>query len=272
MAERADGHRAKMEGEGGRPFIRVEGLEKAFGTQQILKGASLEIQRGQNMVIIGASGEGKSVFLKHIIGLLRADAGRVEVDGEDITSLPERQLNGVRKKVGILFQGGALFDSMSVEENVAFPLKESGVRDRELIARRVHECLEIVELADHKKKMPIHLSGGMRKRVALARAIISEPECVLYDEPTAGLDPVVSDVINHMIRRLQRQLAVTNVVVTHDMKSVYHIADRVAYLRQGRIYFEGTVDELRASEDSVVQNFIEGRSGFSVAGGEGMLG
>ena len=213
------------------------------------------------MVVIGASGEGKSVFLKHLIGLMRPTSGNIFVDGTDITLLSERALGATRRKVGILFQNGALFDSMNVAANVAFPLRETGVRNENEIASRVHQSLDVVELAAHKEKMPVDLSGGMKKRVALARAVVSKPKCILYDEPTAGLDPVVSDSINHLIRRLQKRFKVTSIVVTHDMKSVFHIADRVAYLRGGIIYFLGTPTELKNSPDPVIQDFIEGRSG-----------
>ena len=174
--------------------------------------------------------------------------------------LGERQLGPIRRKVGILFQHGALFDSMSVEENVAFPLRESGLRDQKAIADKVAEALEVVELGGQQRKMPVNLSGGMKKRVALARAVVSRPRCILYDEPTAGLDPVVSDSINLLIRRLQKRFAVTSLVVTHDMKSAFDIADRIAYLKHGRIYFEGTSAELQASPDPDIQDFIAGRS------------
>jgi phospholipid/cholesterol/gamma-HCH transport system ATP-binding protein len=177
--------------------------------------------------------------------------------------LRERQLAPIRKKIGILFQNAALFDSMTVAQNVAFPLSEGGVRDRNEISQRVHEALEVVELAQHKDKMPVNLSGGMRKRVGIARAIVARPQCVLYDEPTSGLDPIVSDVIDQMILRLQKRYAVTSIVVTHDMKSVFKIANRVAMLKRGVIHFLGTPQELRDSPDPEVQDFIEGRSEFS---------
>jgi len=241
-------------------FIEIRDLHLAFGQQKIHQGVDLKVFSGETMVIIGGSGEGKSVLLRQILGIIRPDQGSIKIDGEEITTLSERQMATARRKVGILFQNGALFDSMSVEQNVAFPLIQSGVKDRKLITDRVHECLDVVDLAEHKKKMPVHLSGGMRKRVALARAIVNEPRCVLYDEPTAGLDPIVSDSINILIRRLQERLGVTSIVVTHDMKSVFHVADRVAYLKGGQIYFRGTRDDLKSSKDPQIINFIEGIS------------
>jgi phospholipid/cholesterol/gamma-HCH transport system ATP-binding protein len=190
-------------------------------------------------------------------------SGIIRIAGQDISHLKEREMASVRRKVGILFQNGALFDSLDVAENVAFPLREHGERDNALIRSRVQECLDAVGLGQHLHKMPDSLSGGMRKRVALARAMISNPQCLLYDEPTAGLDPIVSDSINKLIRAVQRDLHVTSIVVTHDMKSAYHTADRIAYLRHGQIYFIGTPDEFRqraADGDMVIDDFIEGRS------------
>ena len=242
------------------PFLEVRGLTKRIGAQEILRGVDLEVPAGRTLAIIGRSGGGKSVLLKHFIGLLRPDAGEILVEGENIVGLSERQLSAIRRKVGILFQHGALFDSMNVEENVAFPLRESGERNARRLRERVGEALEVVDLEGQQRKMPESLSGGMRKRVALARAIINRPQCILYDEPTSGLDPVVSDSINLLIRRLQERFAVTSIVVTHDMKSAFDVADRIAYLKMGRIYFEGTAAELQASSDEGIQDFIAGRS------------
>ena len=242
-------------------MIAVRKLVKMLGAQDVLRGVDLAVRRGTTCVVLGRSGSGKSVLLKHLIGLLKPNSGSVWVDGEEITHLAERQLGPVRKKVGILFQSAALFDSMNVEENLAFPLRESGVRDPQEIRDRVAEALEMVDLAGEQKKMPENLSGGMRKRVGLARTIVSRPACILYDEPTTGLDPIASDSINRLIRRLQRRLSVTSVVVTHDMKTAFHTADHVAYLHDGRIYFEGTASELQATPDRLIQDFIEGRSG-----------
>ncbi len=245
----------------GAPFIRIDDLHKAIGGQPILRGLSLEVRRGETMVLIGDSGGGKSVTLKHIIGLMRPDSGTVEVDGQCITSLPEPELAETRRKVGMLFQNGALFDSMSVGQNVAFPLRERGERDPASLTGKVTEALELVGLAEHLDKMPIDLSGGMRKRVALARAMITHPQCMLYDEPTAGLDPVATGSIDRLILDMQGRYGVTSVVVTHDMKSAYHVADRIALLRAGAVYFSGTPEELRACEDPAVRDFIEGRAG-----------
>lgn len=245
------------------PFISVRGLTRKIGWQEILRGLDLDVHRGETLMLIGPSGEGKSVLLKHLIGLMKPDSGTIVVNGTSMTGLRERQMAPVRKQIGILFQNAALFDSMTVEQNVGFPLLEGGIRDRKEIAQRVHEALEVVELAQHKDKMPVNLSGGMRKRVGIARAIVPRPQCVLYDEPTAGLDPIVSDVIDQMILRLQRRYGVTSIVVTHDMKSVFKIADRVAMLKRGVIHFLGTPEELRNSPDPEVQDFIEGRSGVT---------
>ena len=247
----------------GEPFIEVIDLHKMIGTQEIHRGVSISIYCGETLVLLGASGEGKSVFLKQLLGLMTPTSGTIKIAGQDISHLKEREMAPVRKKVGILFQNGALFDSLDVAENVAFPLREHGERDNALIRRRVQECLDAVGLGKHLHKMPDNLSGGMRKRVALARAMISNPQCLLYDEPTAGLDPIVSDSINKLIRAVQRDFHVTSIVVTHDMKSAYHIADRIAYLRHGQIYFIGTPDEFRqraADGDMVIDDFIEGRS------------
>lgn len=245
------------------PFISVRGLTRKIGWQEILRGLDLDVLRGETLMLIGPSGEGKSVLLKHLIGLMKPDSGSIVVNGTNMTGLRERQMAPVRKQIGILFQNAALFDSMTVEQNVGFPLLEGGIRDRKEIEQRVHEALDVVELAQHKDKMPVNLSGGMRKRVGIARAIVPRPQCVLYDEPTAGLDPIVSDVIDQMILRLQKRYGVTSIVVTHDMKSVFKIANRVAMLKRGVIHFLGTPEELRNSPDPEVQDFIEGRSGVT---------
>jgi phospholipid/cholesterol/gamma-HCH transport system ATP-binding protein len=241
-------------------MIEVRGLAKRIGTQEILRGIDLRVEKGETLVIIGRSGVGKSVLLKHLIGLMQPDAGEIWIDGENIIGLTERKLAAIRLKVGILFQGGALFDSMTVEENIAFPLHEAGERDPKKIGEKVREMLEVIELDGEEKKMPVNLSGGMKKRVGLARSIIRRPSCVLYDEPTAGLDPIVSDSINRLIRRLQKRFGVTSLVVTHDLKSAFHIADHIAYLHDGRIYFYGTPQELEISTDPLIQDFMLGRS------------
>lgn len=241
-------------------LIEVRGLRQTFGGQEILRGVDLDIPKGKTLVLLGQSGGGKSVFLRHLIGLLKPIAGSIRVEGEEIAGLDERELEPVRRKIGMLFQDGALFDSMTVFENIAFPLRERGLRDETVIRRKVAEALELVALSGQESKMPANLSGGMRKRAALARVIISEPSCILYDEPTAGLDPIVSDTINRLIRRLQSHLHVTSIVVTHDMISTNHIADRVALLREGRIHFDGTLDQLHSSSDPLITDFIQGRS------------
>jgi len=244
----------------GRVFIEVSGLHKSFGPQRVLRGIDLTVYRGETLVLIGPSGEGKTVLMKHFIGLLKPDSGSVLVDGVRVNGLRERELASIRKKFGFLFQNAALFDAMTVAENVAFPLVESGVRDRAEIARRVHDALQVVDLVDHKEKLPVNLSGGMRKRAGIARSVVANPQCVLYDEPTASLDPVVADVIDQLIMRLQKRFQVTSIVVTHDMKSVFKIADRIAMLKNGVIHFCGTPQELRNSPDTEIQDFIEGRS------------
>jgi phospholipid/cholesterol/gamma-HCH transport system ATP-binding protein len=242
-------------------MILVRQLSKRFGSQEVLRGIDLEVEAGETCVILGRSGCGKSVLLKHFVGLLRPNSGDVLVEGESIVGLGERQLSPLRKKVGILFQSGALFDSMSVEENIAFPLREGGLQDEKILDEKVAEALEMVNLAGEQKKMPEKLSGGMRKRVGLARTIVSRPRCILYDEPTTGLDPIATDSINHLILRLQKRLEVTSVVVTHDMKTAFHIANHVVFLHEGRVYFDGDVEEFRGAQDPILRNFIEGRSG-----------
>jgi phospholipid/cholesterol/gamma-HCH transport system ATP-binding protein len=241
-------------------LIEVRGLRQTFDGQEILKGIDLDVPRGKTLVLLGQSGGGKSVFLRHLIGLMKPVSGSIRVEGEEIAGLNERELEPVRRKIGMLFQDGALFDSMTVYENIAFPLIERGMRDKKLIREKVARALELVSLSGQEKKMPVNLSGGMRKRASLARVIISEPACILYDEPTAGLDPIVSDTINRLIRRLQSHLHVTSIVVTHDMISTDHIADRVALLRSGKIHFEGSLSELHGSTDPVITDFVEGRS------------
>src|SRR2546429_9838340 len=241
-------------------MIAVRSLAKKIGQQEILRGVDLEVATGETLAIIGRSGGGKSVLLKHLVGLMTPDAGEIWIDGQNIIGMNERQLGAIRKKVGILFQGGALFDSMTVEENIAFPLREAGERDPKALQAKVEEILEVIEMEGQQDKMPESLSGGMKKRVGLARSIIRRPSCVLYDEPTSGLDPVVADSINRLIRRLQQRLGVTSVVVTHDMKSAFDVANRIAYLHEGRIYFHGIASELQESTDPLIQDFLLGRS------------
>ena len=248
------------------PMIKVRSLKKKIGQQEILRGVDLEVQTGETLAIIGRSGGGKSVLLKHLVGLMEPNRGEIWIQGQNIIGMSERQLGAIRQKVGILFQGGALFDSMTVEDNIAFPLREAGERDAKILHSKVAEMLEVMEMEGEEDKMPESLSGGMKKRVGLARAIIRRPSCVLYDEPTAGLDPVVADSINRLIRRLQQRFGMTSVVVTHDMKSAFDVADRIAYLHEGRVYFHGTASELQKSTDPLIEDFLLGRSEHGVAG------
>jgi phospholipid/cholesterol/gamma-HCH transport system ATP-binding protein len=245
-------------------LLEVTDLRQKIGGQEILRGLTLTVNAGETLVLLGKSGGGKSVFLRHLIGLMAPISGRIVFEGQEITGLGERELEPVRRKIGMLFQDGALFDSMNVFDNVAFPLRERGEKNADVISEKVAQSLAMVNMTGHSHKMPVNLSGGMRKRVALARAIISPPDVILYDEPTAGLDPIVSDSINKLIRHLQSQLKVTSIVVTHDMVSCNHIADRVALLNEGRIYFLGTPAELNASTDPVIRDFVDGRSGETV--------
>jgi phospholipid/cholesterol/gamma-HCH transport system ATP-binding protein len=242
-------------------FIELRNIYKRFGWLVVLNGVSLKIEKGQSLVIIGASGSGKSVLLKHIVGLLKPDRGEVYFDSQRIDTLRERQLNEVRKHFGFLFQMGALFDSETVATNVAFPVVEHTRKSPEEVATIVKQKLTMVGLPDAGPKMPAELSGGQRKRVALARAIALEPEVILYDEPTTGLDPIRSDVINELIIRLQRQLSVTSIVVTHDMHSAFKVGDRIVMLHEGKLIFDGTPEQMRASENVVVRRFIAGEAG-----------
>jgi phospholipid/cholesterol/gamma-HCH transport system ATP-binding protein len=241
-------------------MIEVRDLSKAFGSHPVLEGVNFRIERGESVVIIGRSGSGKSVLLKHLIGLLQPDAGHVLIEGEDIVRMNERELLRVRHKFGMLFQGAALFDSMTVAENVAFAFR----RDRSIppaeIRRKVAEVLEMVDLPGTEDKKPAELSGGMRKRVGLARAIIYQPAIVLYDEPTTGLDPIVSDSIDQLILRVRDRLEVTTVVVTHDMRSARRLGQRILMLHERRIYAAGTPEEIFHSEDPTIHRFIEGVS------------
>jgi phospholipid/cholesterol/gamma-HCH transport system ATP-binding protein len=241
-------------------MIEVRDVSKSFGTQQVLRGVSLDIHRGEAVVIIGRSGGGKSILLKHLIGLLQPDSGTIRVDGEDITTMNERSLLRVRRKYGMLFQMAALFDSLTVEENVGFVLRRQGVESDAEIRRRVAEALEMVELPGIGHKMPSELSGGMRKRVGLARAIVYRPEIVLYDEPTTGLDPIAADNIDRLIRRVWETLHVTSIAVTHDMKSARTISNRILMLHEGRIYSEGPSAEILESTDPVIHRFVNGIS------------
>ncbi|MBI4355493.1 MAG: ABC transporter ATP-binding protein [Candidatus Omnitrophica bacterium] len=239
-------------------MIEVINLTKSFGDHLVLDGANLTIKTGETMVIIGSSGCGKSVLLKHLIGLLRPDTGQVLVDGEDITRLRGKELDRLRLKFGMLFQGAALFDSMTVAENVGFALTEHTSLDRATVLSRVSECLQLVGLEGIEALYPAALSGGMRKRVGLARALAMNPEIILYDEPTTGIDPIMGDIINDLIIELRDRLKVTSVCVTHDMKSADKIADRIAMLYRGKIIEVGTPLELEQTANPVVRQFIAG--------------
>jgi len=244
-------------------FVEVRNLHKSFGTQKVLKGLSARVYKGETLVLLGGSGGGKSVLMKHFIGLLSPDSGEVLVEGENITGMNERELSKVRRMMGMMFQSSALFDSMTVGQNIAFPLRMGGEKDEGRITKLVRESLEIVRLSGQEQKMPSDLSGGMRKRVALARAIVDRPACVLFDEPHAGLDPITADSIDHLVKDLQTKHQMTNVIVTHEMRSVFRIADRVIFLKEGQVYWEGTPLELQESTDPELKNFIEGSSGES---------
>jgi len=236
--------------------IRCQGITKAFREKAVLRGIDLDVTSGETLVLLGGSGSGKSVLLKHLNGLLRPDDGSVEVDGTRLETLDEDALVPVRRQVSMLFQQGALFDSLSVGENVAFPLREHRMLPPDKIPARVAEALAMVGLEKSEQLMPSELSGGMRKRAALARALVLEPRVLLYDEPTTGLDPVVAAKINHLIRDLQRQLGLTSVVVTHDLASAFYVADRLAFLYEGRIRFTGTPAEARATTDAPLHEFL----------------
>jgi phospholipid/cholesterol/gamma-HCH transport system ATP-binding protein len=241
-------------------MIEVRQLRKQFGAQPILDGVDLRIETGESVVIIGRSGGGKSVLLKHLIGLLKPDAGEVLIDGENIVPMDERALLRVRRKFGMLFQSAALFDSMTVAENVGFAFRRNGQLTPGEIARKVAEALEVVDLPGTENKKPSELSGGMRKRVGLARAIIYQPQIVLYDEPTTGLDPIVSDSIDQLIIRVRDRLNVTSVVVTHDLRSARRVGQRILMLHDRRIYASGTAEAIFASQDPVVRRFMDGVS------------
>jgi phospholipid/cholesterol/gamma-HCH transport system ATP-binding protein len=240
--------------------IKIRGLRRKLGSKQVLDGVDLDVEKGECIVIMGRSGSGKSVLLKHVIGLMTADAGSIEVDGEEVVGTSERDMNEIRKRFGFLFQGAALFDSMTVGENVGLALHEHLRLGRDEIRRRVAERLEWVGLTGVEGMKPASLSGGMRKRVGLARAIAMDPQYILYDEPTTGLDPILADSIHQLIRSLQGRLGITSIVVTHDMSGAYKIANRMAMLDGGRIVFTGTPEEVKHTGDPLVRQFVEGSS------------
>jgi phospholipid/cholesterol/gamma-HCH transport system ATP-binding protein len=240
--------------------VRVEAIEKSFDRQPVLRGVTLAFPRGKTTVVLGPSGCGKSVLLKHVVGLLKPDRGRVYFEETRIDTLLEHQLGPIRRRFGFLFQMGALFDSMSVRDNVRFPLRESGRPNDNAVEARVRQVLRMVGLEEAIDKMPAELSGGQQKRVALARAIVLEPQVILYDEPTTGLDPIRSDVINELILKLGRQLDVTSIVVTHDLASAFKVADRMVMLHEGLVRLEGSPEDFRRSEDPVVRRFLRGEA------------
>jgi len=241
-------------------FIELRHVSKRFGRLVVLDNLSLSIEAGRCIVVIGASGTGKSVLLKHIVGLLRPDKGEVWYDGRRIDNLPERALMDVRTDFGFLFQMGALFDSMNVDENVAFPVVQHSNKSADEVLEIARQKLALVGLRETGKKMPAELSGGQKKRVALARAIALDPKVILYDEPTTGLDPIRSDVINELILKLQRELKVTSIVVTHDMQSAFKVGDRIVMLHQGKIVFDGTPEQIKASTEPIVRHFVMGEA------------
>jgi phospholipid/cholesterol/gamma-HCH transport system ATP-binding protein len=242
----------------GEPIIRLVDVNKSFGHNAVLTGVSLNIEAGKTTVVLGPSGSGKSVMLKHIVGLLRPDRGEIYFDGRRTDNLSERGLRDVRLQIGLLFQMGALFDSMTVEENIEFPLREHTKLSREERHERIVHALEVVDLKGMTRKLPAQLSGGQRKRVALARAIVLEPRVVLYDEPTTGLDPIRADGINELIVKLRRSMGVTSIVVTHDLVSARKVSDRCVMLYSGKIVADGTYDELENHQDPRVRHFFMG--------------
>jgi len=245
-----------MENNNEKSAIRLRGVSKSFGQQRVLDRIDLEVARGETMTVLGRSGTGKSVLLKLVIGLQRPDNGEIEIDGEEITGLPLGELNRVRKDVGFLFQHSALYDSLTVEENVAFPLRRHTAMSDQERRDRVRELLARVGMEGAAQKMPADISGGMKKRVGLARALALDPEIMLLDEPTAGLDPITAGEVNILIRELQKERQMSSVVVTHDMRSVETVADRVAMLNEGSIVIEGTLKDLEQSDDPFVAKFM----------------
>jgi phospholipid/cholesterol/gamma-HCH transport system ATP-binding protein len=239
-----------------RPFFRIRDLRQTLGGHPVLRGVSFDVTGGETTVILGGSGAGKSVLLKHLNGLMRPLSGSVAVNGTDISMLPERALTPIRRQIGVLFQDGALFDSLSVGENIAFPLREAGERVESRIRDRVDEVLELVGLKGQHRKMPDTLSGGMRKRVSLARAIAGRPDCMLYDEPTAGLDPILSESITKLIGEMKKELRLTSVVVTHNLGAMRFLADQVIFLKNGEVHYCGPPAGLDASDDPAIREFI----------------
>ena len=242
------------------PLVEFKNVKKRFAHLVVLDGVSLKVERGESVVIIGASGSGKSVLLKHIVGLLRPDDGEVYFDGVRIDLLPEKDLMPFRRRCGFLFQMSALFDSLNVGDNIAFPLQEHTKKSKDEIVEIVQQKLSMVGLSGIEKKMPGELSGGQKKRVALARAIALDPELILYDEPTTGLDPIRADVINELIIKLQRELHTTSITVTHDMQSAFKIANRIVMLHEGKIIIDGSPEQIKTTDNDIVRRFVLGEA------------
>lgn len=241
--------------------MRVVNLRKRFARRDVLRGVTLDFPKGKITVVLGASGCGKSVLLKHLVGLLRPDRGEVWFGSTRIDKLPERELGIVRRQIGFLFQQGALFDSLTVRDNISFPLREHGMQNETLIEEKVKHVLNLVGMAETIDQMPSELSGGQRKRVALARAVVLEPRVVLYDEPTTGLDPIRSEVINQLILKFSQTLGITSIVVTHDLVSAYRIADHLVLLHEGKVVLQGTPEEFQATTDPIAGQFLRGELG-----------
>lgn len=240
------------------PLISIRGLHQNFGDNHVLRGVDLDIFRGETVCLLGTSGGGKTVLVKHMLGLIQPAKGSIKIDGVEIAHMTERKLGPIRNKLGIMFQNGALFDSMNVAQNIAFPLLEAGINDPAELDRRITEVLGIVHLGGEQETMPSELSGGMKKRVALARAIVDHPACVCYDEPHAGLDPVTSDTIDKLIKCLQKEHGITNIVISHELRSVFRIADRIVFMQDGQIHWQGTPRSIKQSSDPIIQQFIQG--------------
>ncbi len=252
-------------------MITINNLTKKIDNNLILNNINLKIETGETKVIIGRSGVGKSVLLKHIVGIMKPDSGNIVINDKDITLLPEKELNKVRMEIGLVFQGGALFDSMNVEENVAFVLNEFMKLSRKVVKEKVADALAMVGLQGIEKMMPSQLSGGMRKRVSLARVLCMEPEIILYDEPTTGVDPITADAINNLIVELHDKLKVTSIVVTHDMSSAYKVADSIAMIYHGRVIAEGKPEDIKKTNHPVVKQFISGDARGPITENENLI-
>ena len=252
-------------------MIEIRDLHKVLGPKKVLNGLSLSVRRGETKVVIGRSGVGKSVLLKHIVGLMSPDSGSIKINGVEVTNFNEKEYNRVRMEIGLVFQGGALFDSMNVGENVGFVLNEFMDLDKKTVADKVHDALGMVGLKDVEDMMPSQLSGGMKKRVSLARALCMEPHIILYDEPTTGVDPITAAAINNLIIEMRDKLKVTSIVVTHDMNSAYQVADSIAMFYKGQIIADGKPDEIRNSQHPVIMQFIHGEAQGPITEDESLI-